>query len=413
MQRRPAHGRFARIAHRRAARLRRRRRHSAGAQGRAPHDGTGWISLLVLSLPGLAALAALLFTWMQVGQANKELRLGEQGQVTSRFNAAIGNLGSDSEDVRLGGLYALERLMHDSTRDHPTVVSVVSAYVRRHAPVRAGGARKPVPADIDAAMKVLSRRPPGREQQELVDLSRTDLRGWQPAFQGEETVRWGGAILTGADLSGANLSNGYLREAVFDGATLRESYLGGADLRGATFNGSDLRGAQADTADLRGASLDGADLRDTNLFDANLGKSWFCRFALCADLTGTVLVGADLAGSGLAGANLTQATLCLTAQELTVGDAPASPATERDVRSCATLRGADLSRARLTGLDLAGADLRSANLTGADLAKADLTKADLRKADLRKADLTGAKLSGARLTGAKLSGAKGLPASLR
>ncbi|MCF3133173.1 hypothetical protein [Streptomyces olivochromogenes] len=38
-----------------------------------------WISLIAVSLPGLAALAALLFTWMQVGQASTELRIAEEG----------------------------------------------------------------------------------------------------------------------------------------------------------------------------------------------------------------------------------------------------------------------------------------------------------------------------------------------
>ncbi|MFC8916327.1 pentapeptide repeat-containing protein [Streptomyces sp. NPDC057116] len=371
-------------------------------------DRTAWISLLILSLPGLAALAALLFTWMQVGQANKELRLGEQGQITSRFNAAIANLGSDSEDVRLGGLYALERLMHDSTRDHPTVVSVVSAYVRRHAPVRAGAAHKPVPADIDAAMKVLNRRPTGLEEQAAIDLSRADLRGWEPAYKGDEIARWGGAILTGADLSGVDLSFAHLRGARLDGAELRGTELFESDLREAKLDGSDLREAQIFAANLRGASLDGADLRNTNLTEADLSKSWLCGIR-CAKLTGTELAGARLTGAVLAEADLTESTLCLTATEISgSADAPASPGTERVVRSCATLRDANLSGALLAKLDLAGADLRGANLTGADLTKANLTEADLRNANL-----TRAKLTGARLSGAKLAGARGLPASLR
>ncbi|MFE7885973.1 hypothetical protein ACFU3J_20070, partial [Streptomyces sp. NPDC057411] len=72
------------------------------------------LTLLLLSLPGIAAVAALLFTWLQVGQAGKELRIAEKGQITTRFNTAIGNLGSQSMDVRLGGIYALERIMKDS-----------------------------------------------------------------------------------------------------------------------------------------------------------------------------------------------------------------------------------------------------------------------------------------------------------
>ncbi|MGI5353858.1 hypothetical protein ACQI4E_00855 [Streptomyces sp. CA-252508] len=75
-----------------------------------------WIGLVALSLPGLAAVAALLFTWVQVGRASKELRIAEQGQITSRFNAAIENLESKTLDVRLGGIYAMQRIMGGACR---------------------------------------------------------------------------------------------------------------------------------------------------------------------------------------------------------------------------------------------------------------------------------------------------------
>ncbi|MGK5693245.1 hypothetical protein ACSNOJ_10120 [Streptomyces sp. URMC 128] len=65
------------------------------------------MGLLVAALPGLTALVALLFTWMSVDQSRTELRIAEQGQITNRFTAAINNLGSNSEDVRLGGIYGL------------------------------------------------------------------------------------------------------------------------------------------------------------------------------------------------------------------------------------------------------------------------------------------------------------------
>jgi hypothetical protein len=41
--------------------------------------------------------------------------------------------GADKLDVRLGGIYALERIAKGSKRDHPTVVEVLSAFVREHA----------------------------------------------------------------------------------------------------------------------------------------------------------------------------------------------------------------------------------------------------------------------------------------
>jgi hypothetical protein len=44
---------------------------------------------------------------------------------STRFNTAITNLGSSSIAVRLGGIYALQRLMQDSPRDQPAVVAVL------------------------------------------------------------------------------------------------------------------------------------------------------------------------------------------------------------------------------------------------------------------------------------------------
>jgi hypothetical protein len=179
--------RLRRILHRRDAgwgqgrRSRQPRARESQSSDRAP-----WVGLVVVSLPGLAALVALLFTWMQVGQASKELRITEQGQITDRFNAAIGNLGSTSLDVRLGGIYALQRIMQDSVRDHPTVVSVLGAFVRQHAGASSASEKEPLAesadahtpsADVRAAIAVLASRDPDRDGETPVDLSKADLRG--------------------------------------------------------------------------------------------------------------------------------------------------------------------------------------------------------------------------------------------
>ncbi|QIP85598.1 hypothetical protein GLX30_17895 [Streptomyces sp. Tu 2975] len=160
-----------RIARRR--RVRRRRHFGRSAAPRSEgRDQTQWVTLIAISLPGLAALGALLFTWMQVGQASKELRISEHGQITSRFNAAINNLGSDSLDVRLGGIYALQRIMQDSARDHPAVVSVLAAFAQRHAGSSTKSLKEPIKsaythavrADVRAAIATLARRRPDRDR---------------------------------------------------------------------------------------------------------------------------------------------------------------------------------------------------------------------------------------------------------
>jgi hypothetical protein len=92
---------------------------------------------------GLVAVGALVFTAMNFNllRRNSEQtdrwqrrthELTEQGQVTDRYTKAIEQLGSDKLDVRIGGIFALERVARDSARDHPTVLEVLTAFIREH-----------------------------------------------------------------------------------------------------------------------------------------------------------------------------------------------------------------------------------------------------------------------------------------
>jgi hypothetical protein len=66
--------------------------------------------------------------------------LSREGQITDRFTKAIEQLGTlDDQDrkkleVRLGGIYALERIARDSERDHDVIMEVLTSYVREHSP---------------------------------------------------------------------------------------------------------------------------------------------------------------------------------------------------------------------------------------------------------------------------------------
>ncbi|NEQ69782.1 MAG: hypothetical protein F6K21_30680 [Symploca sp. SIO2D2] len=53
--------------------------------------------------------------------ATKNAKIAEQGQITERFTKAIEQLGSDNISIRLGGIYALERIAKDSERDYWTI----------------------------------------------------------------------------------------------------------------------------------------------------------------------------------------------------------------------------------------------------------------------------------------------------
>ena len=72
---------------------------------------------LLQGLAGGVLLLGAYFTWRQVQVTRQQLYLTEQGQLTERFTRAVDQLGSDRLDVRLGGIYALER---SPVTIHPT-----------------------------------------------------------------------------------------------------------------------------------------------------------------------------------------------------------------------------------------------------------------------------------------------------
>ena len=86
---------------------------------------------------GLLAAGALVFT-------ARNFTLSREGQVTDRYTKAVEQLGSDKLDVRIGGIYALERIARDSAKDHPTVMEVLTAFIRDHS-------REPWPPLLRAA----------------------------------------------------------------------------------------------------------------------------------------------------------------------------------------------------------------------------------------------------------------------
>ncbi|MFI2759989.1 pentapeptide repeat-containing protein [Streptomyces echinatus] len=362
------------------------------------------MGLIAAGLPGLAALGALLFTWMQVGQASKELRISEQGQITTRFNTAIGNLGSRSLDIRLGGIYALRRIMEDSARDHPAVVSVLSAFAQEHAGSSAESLKKPLDdtrpfvntpkPDVQAAIDTLARRNPDRDAGAVIDLSKTDLRHLH--LPGEAAIRLPRVVLIEADL----------RQAYLSGADLRAANLYSAHLDNAWLDKANLQGAALYRASLAGAALWGANLRGVDRTCAELGPT---KRGECVDLHDSQLNGADLRNAKLSDVNLQDAFL--RSADLRDADLARANLSHADftVFSGAKAAGVSLEGAGRVGADLRNAKLRDANLQGAFLAGADLRGADLTRANLTDADFSGAKLDGAKLDGAKRDGTTGLP----
>jgi hypothetical protein len=176
-------------------------------------------SSILQGLAGLLVIAGAVGTWRQVG-------ISREGQITERFTRAIDQLGSANVDVRIGGIYALERIARNSVHDRNAIQFVLGAFVRNHArwpvdPLQ--GPQHPTPTvdeflpslqvrapDIQVAVGCLARRPPSPDAR-MVYLSRVDLRG----------LSLDGAQLAGTWIRHTNLTRAQLRGDILTDATWR------------------------------------------------------------------------------------------------------------------------------------------------------------------------------------------------
>src|SRR5215208_3503783 len=315
-------------------------------------------------------------TLAQLENAEEELSITREGQITERFTRAIDQLGSDELEIRLGGIYALERIAKDSPkRDYATIMEVFRAYVRENArwppkePTTPNSASKEAAKlENEGVRQEIVQRPP-LVIQSILDVFKR-LRK-DPALQGYLSP----LDLRRTNLEGAHLTGIDLRKASLYQSNLQRIALGNADLRGADLQEANLNGAALGPANfggiagsLRAANLQGASLQEADLSYAN--------FSGAERREGPVLHGL-LIGKGtptIPGANLNGADL----QEVDLKYA--------DLRG-ANLQGADLRGANLQGADLRGANLQGANLKGADLREADFRRSYLPRANLREANL--------------------------
>ncbi|RJO73035.1 MAG: low-complexity protein [Myxococcales bacterium] len=343
---------------------------------------------------GIAVAPSVLLVWYwrerhkrdDIKNAEEGLVNAEERLVTERFTRAIDQLGSEKMEVRLGAIYALERISRDSEKDHWTIVEILAAFIRENAPWHEeekptdAGEEKPAEdsnqteqegeekkpkifkprTDVQAALTVLGRRA-HREKEPAnlrIDLTHVDLRGADLKEAHLERAKLLEAHLENANLGLAHLEGANLRKAHLERANLGEAHLERADLNEAHLEGAVLLRAHLERVKLTEAHLEGAFLLLAHLEGANLTK---------AHLEGVVFLEAHLEGAMLHIAHLEKARL---------SDAHM----ERAFLMGAHLEGANLSEAHLEGAFFLEAHLEGANLKGAHLDGTDLREVDLRDA---------------------------------
>jgi uncharacterized protein YjbI with pentapeptide repeats len=299
---------------------------------------------LIQGLGGLFLLIGLYFTL-------RNLQLTQDRQITEHYTRAVEQLGSDHLSVRLGAIYALERIARDSKRDHWPIMEILTAYVRERAPWKEAEQRWPeeispsktqptqdqllspkLGVDIQAILTVLGRRRRAHEKGEdqILDLREVDLR-----HVSLRNTHLEGADLSGPNLERADLSGVHLKKAYLWDTHLEKAHLWRAHLEGAHLGGAHLEGAWLSDAYLEEADLSKAHLKETGLTHAHLER---------ARLSHAYMERAYLSGAHLEGADLTYACL-----------------------NPAYLSGAHLNSALLWGANFEGADLNDAHLDGATL----------------------------------------------
>jgi hypothetical protein len=201
-------------------------------------------------LVGTVLLSGLYFTW-------RTLQVNREGQITDRFTRAIDQLGKVEDgqklfEIRVGGIYALQRIARESEEDYWPIMEILTAYVRQNAslPRGAGQERTHDATDEQRAMEVSGGKSETTEPSAPdpdIQAIMTILRRRNLYYRHEEP----GAL----DLSKTNLSGAFLTEADLSGAFLTEADLSGAVLTEANLSGADLSGANLSPANLSGTNL--------------------------------------------------------------------------------------------------------------------------------------------------------------
>lgn len=250
-----------------------------------------WLRIRVTDKQATAALKSAQTAETQAKTANRnaeiaqgQLELTRRQQTAERFTKAVEQLGDGRLNIRLGGIYALEKIARDEPKEYFSLFrEILCAFVRDSTKASRGrdenGEHIPPPTDVQTALTVLGRYPPPEDGRFV-------------------QINWAGAHLESANLFRAHLETAHLKDTHLEGARLTEAHLKDAVLASAHLNsaslvkaelvGTRLRAAHLENSDLRFAQLNGAHLIDSHLEDADLRH---------ADLKGADLSHAHLKGA--------------------------------------------------------------------------------------------------------------------
>jgi uncharacterized protein YjbI with pentapeptide repeats len=333
-------------------------------------------------LGGVAIGIGLYYTWRRITIAEEDLkatqeslkvtqenlRVSQEDQITERFTkavdqlGAIDHLGNPAIEIRLGGIYALERIASESKKDYLPIIEILTSYVRKNSCgdsiLKNGNISMDIQSNESTKHNVSKVRKISPDIQAILTVLGRLIKNGEPIILDLRATCLEGANLFGAHFEGANLFSAH-----FEGANLRNSHFEGADLNGVHFEGADFDGANLEGSKLNGAYFKGANLGNVHL-SANMKKT---------DLHKAHFEGAEIYNTYLEGALLQETHF----EGVFLG-------------LC------HLENAFLYETHLEGAKLRETRLDNAALYQTHLEGADLKDVHLEGAELIGTHLEGAK-----------------
>ena len=235
-------------------------------------------------------IAILLAVWRSTVAA-RQVDTAQQSLLNERYERGAEMLGNGVLSVRLGGIYALNRLAQEHPEQyHIQIVELFCAFVRH-------------PTKDEEWEALLSNSTTHSPRQDVHAVmqgigTRNDV---QVALEQQAKHK---LDLHGADLRNQILHNLNLSESQLSGAKLSDTVLLRTNLSGAHLFDADLSGAKLASVNLTGAFLADANLsRIKECYGTNFSNAFLHKTNLTdADLSGAIVSGARLEGANLAGA---------------------------------------------------------------------------------------------------------------
>ena len=291
---------------------------------------------------------------LEISQASLEAT--KDGKFAERYSKAIELLGKRNGDKIdavsfIGGVYALERLAHESPKDHWTIMELLVTLARQQIePLRANkGVERSISREVQAIFNVLGRR--NVEYDSFAE-------GISEHAVKEHVLYFQDLIIQGASFRSLCFPKGWFINTEFHGCDFRGAQLQGAMFQRAAFHNYCLFGDQVNQAptfctgaDFMGAKFENAHLNNTDFSHCMMMGVQFGPRAVHNQMAPVDPYSVDLTGVNFSGADLCSAYFV-----------PGSQITG------ANFQGANLGNTQLGGVDLE----RSFNLTVAQVQRATL-----------------------------------------